>query len=64
MARQPAVNKDKCICCQLCADVLPGVFRMDRLGLAEVHNGAGAGEAQIQKIIDACPANCIYWSDS
>ncbi len=61
MPRQVAVDKDTCISCQLCADVLPSVFRMDGAGLAEVFDSSGAPEDKIQEIIDACPAACISW---
>ena len=61
MARDVAINKEACISCQLCADVLPAVFGMDESGLAEVRDSSGAPEEKIQEIIDACPAACISW---
>ena len=56
------VDKDACISCQLCADTLPAVFRMDDQGLAEVHDPSGAGETEIQEMVDACPVACIHWT--
>jgi len=57
--RNLIVNKSTCISCQLCADNLPAVFRMDRTGLAEVYNSNGTSEDQIEKIVEACPKACI-----
>ncbi len=64
MPRAVVVNRNDCISCQLCADVLPAVFRMDEDGLAEVHDSRGASEKEIQGIIDACPVACIQWADA
>jgi len=61
MARKPTVDKDCCISCNLCADTVPGVFRMDGDGLAEVYDPAGAAEVEIQGAIDNCPVLCISW---
>jgi ferredoxin len=61
MARTPYVDQDACIGCQLCANTLPEVFRMNEHSLAEVHAPAGAPEDQIQEVIDSCPVNCIHW---
>jgi len=55
------VNKEECISCQLCADLLPQVFRMDDRGLAEVHASDAAPHETIQKVMDACPKVCIIW---
>jgi len=64
MARSLKVDKSACISCLLCVDVLPTVFKADASGLAEVQNSSGASEEEIRKIIDACPASCIFWEES
>ena len=61
MARSPYVDQDVCISCNLCADMVPEVFRMNDDGLAEVHDPAGAPEEKIQEAIDSCPVACIHW---
>ena len=61
MARKPYVDQDACISCNLCADTVPEVFRMNEDDLAEVHDPAGASEDKIQEAIDACPVACIHW---
>jgi ferredoxin len=61
MAKKPFVDQDVCISCRLCVEAVPEVFRMNEDNLAEVYNPSGAPEAEIQKAIDGCPVNCIYW---
>ena len=61
MARTPYVDRDVCISCALCTDTLPEVFRMDADNLAEVFDPDGAGETDIQDVMDACPVACIHW---
>ncbi len=61
MAGDIAIDKEACISCQLCVDVLPTVFRMDDAGLAEIIDSSGACEEKIQEITVACPAACISW---
>lgn len=61
MARIAYVDQDACISCNLCADTLPDVFRMNDAGLAEVYDPRGAGEETIQEMMDACPVACIHW---
>lgn len=63
MAKDVTVIKEECISCQLCADTLPQVFRMDQDDLAEVHDSSGASEEAIQEMIDACPVACIKWTE-
>lgn len=61
MNRALKIDKAACISCLLCVDVLPAVFRADARGLAEVHDSTGAPGEEIRKIIDSCPAKCIFW---
>jgi ferredoxin len=61
MARKLYVDQEVCISCQLCAETVPEVFRMNDDDLAEVYNPAGAPEEKVQEAIDACPVNCIHW---
>ena len=63
MARRPYVDQEACIGCELCANTLPEVFRMNEQHLAEVHNPEGGTEGQVQEVIDACPVNCIHWEE-
>ncbi|HEY6008930.1 MAG TPA: ferredoxin [Geobacteraceae bacterium] len=61
MARKPYVDQDVCIGCQLCANTVPEVFRMNAENLAEVYDPEGASEESIQEAIDGCPVSCIHW---
>lgn len=63
MAKTPYVDKDACISCSLCVEMLPEVFKMDDEDLAEVHDPKGAPEEKIQEAIDACPVSCIHWKE-
>jgi len=61
MARIVYVDQDECTGCELCVDVLPRVFEMTPEGVSRVHDAEGAGEEQVQEVIDSCPAECIHW---
>lgn len=57
----PYVDKGVCISCELCVNMIPGVFRMGDDGFAEAYNPVGAPEEKIQEAVDSCPVNCIHW---
>ncbi len=63
MSRKLFVDQDACICCNLCADSVPDVFRMNAEGVAEAYDPLGASEDVIQEAIDACPVACIHWEN-
>ena len=63
MAKTPYVDQDVCISCNLCADTVPEVFRMNDDNLAEVYDPSGASEDKIQEAIDLCPVACIHWEE-
>jgi ferredoxin len=63
MAKNPYVDKDVCISCGLCVDMVPEVFKLDDDSLAEVFDPNGASEEQIQEAMDACPVACIHWEE-
>jgi ferredoxin len=63
MAKKPYVDKEVCISCTLCVDMVPEVFRMDEDDLAEVYAPDGASEDKIQEAMDACPVSCIHWEE-
>ncbi|MBJ6724038.1 ferredoxin [Geomesophilobacter sediminis] len=57
----PYVDKSVCISCELCANMVPEVFRMGDDGFAECFDPQGAPEEKIQEAMDSCPVNCIHW---
>ena len=63
MSKVARVNKDVCIACGVCIDMLPAVFRFDADNLAEVYDPDGADEAAIQEAMDLCPVSCIVWDE-
>ncbi|PLY01232.1 MAG: ferredoxin [Desulfuromonas sp.] len=73
MARQPAIDQECCIGCEVCTQTCPEVFRMEGdeegydhghdHGKAEVYNPSGAAEGKIEEAMDKCPAACIYWDE-
>jgi len=63
MAKIAYVDKDVCISCNLCVDMVPEVFKLDNDNLAEVYDPKGASEDKIQEAIDSCPVSCIYWQE-
>jgi ferredoxin len=63
MAKIPYVDKDACISCSLCVDMVPAVFRLGDDEIAEVFDPEGAPEEKIQEAIDSCPVSCIHWKE-
>jgi ferredoxin len=62
--RIPYVEEDECIDCGTCEEICPEVFAVnDSLGFAQVMNPGGAPADKIQEAMDACPVQCIHWSD-
>ncbi len=61
MQKKLYVDPEVCTGCELCVDVLPDVFEMNKKGVSVAYNSVGAGEAEIQDVIDNCPAECICW---
>ncbi|MCP4136179.1 MAG: ferredoxin [bacterium] len=61
MSKELYIDPGECTGCEYCIDALPGVFRINSEGISEVHNSTGAGEDEIQEVIEGCPAECIYW---
>jgi len=62
--KKPWVDQDACICCGLCVNNVPEVFRLVEHGKSEVFDPGGAYETTIQQeAIDICPVTCIQWLD-
>jgi ferredoxin len=60
----PVIDEVACIGCGACEEVCPEVFRMNEsLGFALVINPGGADADKIEEAIEACPVNCITWSE-
>ena len=60
----PVVVEEDCIACGACEEMCPEVFRVNEsLGFAQVINPTGAHEDRIEETMEACPTNCIHWSD-
>ena len=59
------INSD-CTTCGVCADIAPGIFRMnEQIDIAEVlHNPESQEEInQAKEAVAACPANAILMND-
>ncbi|MEW6387237.1 MAG: ferredoxin [Thermodesulfobacteriota bacterium] len=62
--RFPVIMEEECIACGACEEICPEVFRVNEsLGFAQIINPSGSSEDKIQEALDACPVNCIHWSD-
>jgi ferredoxin len=60
----PVVVEEECLACGTCEEICPEVFTVnDNLGFAQVINPTGAPAEKIQEAMDACPVQCIHWSD-
>jgi ferredoxin len=56
------VDEISCIGCRNCANIAPGVFRMEsNHGRARVAVQWVNDEEDIQDAIDSCPTDCIHW---
>jgi len=62
--KRPSVDQESCISCGLCISVCPAVFRFNKSKKSECYNADGATEAEIQNAFDACPVQCISWSNN
>ena len=62
--RFPYIEEEECIACGTCEELCPEVFRLNEgLGFAQVINPGGGSEDKIQEAIDACPVQCIHWTN-
>jgi ferredoxin len=62
--RFPDIVEEECIACGTCEELCPEVFRLNEgLGFAQVINPGGGSEDKIQEAIDACPVQCIHWTN-
>ena len=57
------VNLARCIASGDCAEIAPGVFRLDNDGKSEVYNPSGAADAVVLAAARACPAKAILVID-
>ncbi len=62
--KKPSVDQESCISCGLCVSICPTVFRFNRSKKSECYSADGATETEIQSAIDACPVQCISWSNN
>jgi len=65
MAETVYIDQDECIACESCVEICPEVFAMDEdADKAYVLNAEGAPRDEIQEAVDACPVQCIHWSET
>lgn len=55
------MEKDECISCGVCVEMVSGVFRFDDDMKAEVFDPSGETVGKIQEAMDLCPMACINW---
>ena len=63
MAKNPVVDKNKCIGCGTCVALATKTFKLDSNGKSQVVNPQGDDETVIQSAIDGCPAQAIKWGE-
>ena len=59
MAKQPVVDKEKCIGCGTCVALAAKSFKMSDDGKSVAINPAGDDETTIKSAIDGCPTSAI-----
>lgn len=63
MAKQPVIDKNKCLGCGTCVALASKTFKLGAEGKAQVVNPSGDNEETIQSAIDSCPAQAISWKE-
>ncbi len=59
--RRPKVDQDLFTGDQVCITIAPYVFELNEEGKAYVVDPEGADEETIQRTIDQCPSQAIFW---
>lgn len=59
MAKQPQVDKTKCLGCGTCIALAPKSFKLGTDSKAEALNPAQDDEATIQNAVTSCPVGAI-----
>ncbi|GAB2285438.1 hypothetical protein Dimus_019889 [Dionaea muscipula] len=58
------VDEFSCIGCKNCANMAPGVFKIEEdFGRARAYNQCGKPDL-VQQAIDSCPVDCIHWTSA
>jgi len=55
------IDAAECTGCEYCIDKLPSVFTLNSDGISTIVDQNGADEKAIQKVMDNCPAECMFW---
>ena len=61
--KKPLVELSDCILCGVCAEVSPGVFRLNDAGYIEVIEMDTYPQEAVYDGIKYCPTDCISWSE-
>jgi ferredoxin len=64
MAKMPVIELSRCVDCDACVELCPGVFVKNEAGYIEVMNDRPYTEECIQEAINCCPSDCISWEES
>jgi ferredoxin len=62
--RRPVIDLSDCICCEVCVDVCPEVFRVNDAGYIETAILAVYPEEAVAEAVKSCPKDCIYWEEA
>lgn len=63
MAKVPAIDLSRCVDCDACIELCPGVFVKNEAGYIEVLETDENSERCIQEAINCCPSDCIAWEE-
>lgn len=64
MAKTPVIDLSRCVDCDACVELCPGVFVKNEAGYIEVAESGPEAEECIQEAINCCPSDCITWEES
>jgi len=64
MLKAPVVDLSRCVDCDACVELCPGVFIKNEAGYIEVAEVGPESEQCIQEAINCCPSDCISWEES
>jgi ferredoxin len=59
----PDVDLSKCNLCEICVEVCPVVFKLNKAGYIEVAELSMYPITEVDEAIKNCPEDCIFWVD-
>lgn len=59
--KEPVIELDQCILCEVCVEICPEAFTMNDLGYIEVVELKEYPDESLAEAVKNCPADCIIY---